>query len=85
MRLRSFIRASPLSASVQSDHRRNFIVSNKGAFRRSNLILFVLVLENQNFIEDEHEDDDEGGYKGSIKKEYRMSNVECRSKVFCLF
>ena len=39
--------------------KRNFIVSNKGAFRRSDLILFVLVvvlvlvLGNQNFIEDE--------------------------------
>ena len=39
--------------------KRNFIVSNKGAFRRSDLILFVLVvvlvlvLRNQNFIEDE--------------------------------
>ena len=48
-----------LAASVQSDRRRNFGVSNKGAFRRSNLILFVLVfvlvlvLGNQNFIEDE--------------------------------
>ncbi len=47
--------------SGQSDRRRNFVVSNKGAFRRSNLILFVLVLVlgNHNFIEDEDDDEDE--------------------------
>jgi hypothetical protein len=45
--------------SGQSDRRRNFLVSNKGALRRSDLILFVLVLVlvlvlgDQNFIEDE--------------------------------
>ena len=35
----------------------------QGGCMRSNLILFVLVLVNQNFIRDEHEDeyDDEGG------------------------
>jgi hypothetical protein len=37
----------------QSNRKRNFVVSDKGAFRRSKLILFVLVLGNQNFIEDE--------------------------------
>jgi hypothetical protein len=36
---RSFTRAPPLAANVQSDRRRNFGVSNKGAFRPSNLIL----------------------------------------------
>ena len=41
----------------QFDRRRNFVVLNKGAFRRSNLILFVLVLGNQNFIEDDEEDE----------------------------
>ncbi len=45
----------------QFDRKRNFVVSYKGALRRSNLILFVLVivlvLVNQNFIE--YEDDDE--------------------------
>ncbi len=53
----SFTRAPPLAASVQSDRRRNFVVSNKGVLSRSDLIVFVLVLvlvlEDQNFIEDE--------------------------------
>ena len=45
----------------QSDRRRKFVVSDEGAFRRSDLILFVLVLVlvlvlgNQNFIEDDDE------------------------------
>jgi hypothetical protein len=43
--------------SDQSDRRRNFVISNKGALSRSDLILFVLVLVlvlgDQNFIEDE--------------------------------
>jgi hypothetical protein len=30
-----------LAASVQSDRKRNFVISNKGALSRSNLILFV--------------------------------------------
>ena len=45
------------SEGCQSNHKRNFLVSYMGAFSRSKLILFglVLVLENQDFIEDEHE------------------------------
>jgi hypothetical protein len=39
---------------------------------RTNLILFVLVLVNRNFIEDEHEYDDEG----------RSSDLCLRSSVF---
>ena len=42
---------------------------------RSNLILFVLVLVNQNFIgdEDEDEDDDEGG-QTTDGKNWRMQH-----------
>ena len=36
--------------SGQSNRKRNFVVSNKDALRRSNLILFVLVLEKQTFV-----------------------------------
>jgi len=47
----------------RSNRKRDFVISYAGAIRRSKLILFVLVLvlvlENQDFIEDEHEDDDE--------------------------
>jgi hypothetical protein len=46
----------------QSDRKRNFVVSNKGALSRS-LILFVLVLVlvlgDQNSIEDEDDDEDD--------------------------
>jgi len=51
--------------SGQSNRRRNFEVSNMGAFRRSKLILFVLVLvlvlvlEKILILEYEHEDEDE--------------------------
>jgi hypothetical protein len=56
--------------SGQSDRRRNFVVSNKGAFRRSNLILFVLVLGGQNFIEDERDEYDD---------EYDEESGSCRA------
>ncbi|CAB1062583.1 hypothetical protein D1BOALGB6SA_7363 [Olavius sp. associated proteobacterium Delta 1] len=47
--------------SGQLNQKRNLgiIDSYQGGCRRSNLILFVLVLVNQNFIEDEYQDDDE--------------------------
>jgi hypothetical protein len=48
---------------------------------RSNLILFVLVLVNQNFIgprdEDEHEDeyDDEGGSCGTVVQRAKAAHL----------
>ena len=57
----SFLGVSPAAGEkyCRSNRKRNFVISHAGAIRRSKLILFVLVLvlENQDFIEDE--DDDE--------------------------
>ena len=53
--------------SGQFNQKRNFVVSNKGALRRSNLILFVLVvvlvlvLEIRFFSRTTDEDEEEGG------------------------
>jgi hypothetical protein len=42
---------------------------------RSNLILFVLVLVNQNFIGDEYEDDEEGGSCRAVAQRVKAAHL----------
>ena len=51
-----------------------------GECRRSNLNLFVLVLVNQNFIEDENEFDDEGCSCRAVAQRAKAAHL---TSVFC--
>jgi len=77
-KLRKSLGVSPAAGEkyCRSNRKINYVISHAGALRRSKLILFVLVLvlENQDFIEDEYE------YKDNDESRTLKPGVELHKK-----